>query len=57
MKSYLLVAEKNGEKREDILNKAIKAAKHRSWIFYIFNNKERYNLERKLIEKYKQGEV
>lgn len=57
MKSYLVVAEKNGEKREDILNKAIKAAKHRSWIFYIFNNKERYNLERKLIEKYKQGEV
>ena len=56
MKSYLLVAEKAGQKKSKILNRAKKAAMHRSWIFY-FLNKERYALEKELIKKYRSGEI
>lgn len=56
MQSYLLVAEKAGQKRSKILNKARKAALHRRFIFF-FVNKDRYLLEKQLIERYKSGEI
>lgn len=56
MKSFLRVAEKNGDDRTRIIKRAITAARHRSWIFF-FLNKERYALEKELIQKYESGEV
>lgn len=55
LKSFITVAEKNGASREKIIKRAIVAARHRSWIFF-FLNKNRFVLEKELIQKYKSGE-
>lgn len=55
LKSFITVAVKNGDSRERIIKSAISAARHRSWIFF-FLNKNRYMLEKELIEIYKSGE-
>ena len=54
MKSFIQVSEKQGLRREKILRKAKRAARHRSWIFY-FVNRDRYYLEKELVEKYRTG--
>lgn len=56
LKSFITVAVKNGDSRERIIKSAIAAARHRSWIFF-FLNKNRYMLEKELIQKYKSGEI
>ena len=55
LKSFITVAVKNGDSRERIMKSAIAAARHRSWIFF-FINKNRYMLEKELIQIYKIGE-
>lgn len=55
LKSFMTVAVKNGDSRERIIKSAIAAARHRSWIFF-FLNKNRYTLEKELIQIYKSGE-
>lgn len=54
MKSFIRVSEKQGLRREKILRKAQRAARHRSWIFY-FVNRDRYHLEKELVERYRTG--
>lgn len=54
LKSFITVAVKNGDSKERIIKSAIAAAKHRSLIFF-FINKNRYMLEKELIQIYKSG--